>query len=174
MKQVLALTPYVLYIDADAVFTPTAFNTPVLPRMVELLGGKDVMFSSEFNQPGQLLSASGPSQPGPAVHLLPGFSHLSQPSCARPSDSAAHARGLAGPSALVWLPWILSAMCVRACACVCVCVYVCVHVCAACSSALMCATCSSPPSCAHCCPSTLGPPLCYPPLPNSSLGVMIE
>jgi len=129
VKQVLALTPYVLYIDADAVFTPTAFNTPVLPRMVELLGGKDVMFSSEFNQPGQLLSASGPSQPGPAVHLLPGFSHLSQPSCARPSDSAAHARGLAGPSALVWLPWILSAMCVRACACVCVCVRVCACVC---------------------------------------------
>mmetsp|Transcript_22322 Transcript_22322/g.61719 ORF Transcript_22322/g.61719 Transcript_22322/m.61719 type:complete len:380 (+) Transcript_22322:244-1383(+) len=56
VKQALALSPYVLWLDADAVFA--RFDVPVLQRLLSLSTGKDVLFSSEFDQPRSATDAS--------------------------------------------------------------------------------------------------------------------
>ncbi|KAF5832929.1 hypothetical protein DUNSADRAFT_11009 [Dunaliella salina] len=56
VKQALALSPYVLWLDADAVIA--RFDVPVLQRLLSLSASKDVLFSSEFNQPRNATDAS--------------------------------------------------------------------------------------------------------------------
>ncbi|KAF5829695.1 hypothetical protein DUNSADRAFT_15646 [Dunaliella salina] len=56
VKQALTLFPYVLWLDADAMFA--RFDLPVLHRLLSLSIGKDVLFSSEFDQPRNATDAS--------------------------------------------------------------------------------------------------------------------